>query len=301
MGGSSGGGSSGAVIYEPYISSVHADWLDRTSTDNITSSITDLMNTAIGATNPFAGVTSIDPDADITTFQAAVNAFSTFVLAIDPENNWESYIGSATSYIDASVLDETTLTADIAANDAIIDDRITSDILPRFQTGMRDINAVISSSFTLGQSNIEAFAQRDKNKYASELRLSNYKQRNTMIIESTKDILNLFIQKTEYYKIANHYLVEAARIKTVMLVEELEQQTVYDEKDALWDMSAFQYGANVMAAIAGAATTTRGSHPSTEQKVMGGVLSGVAAGAAVGGPAGATIGGIIGGIGGFLT
>ncbi len=302
MGGSGGGQGSGTVEYAQYLEDAHGDWLNASGTDNMDDSVTDLMQAAIDATNPYAGETVYDPATDITEFEAAVTAFSTFVLAIDPEGDWEDYMDAATTQID-SVLSDTTLDAEIAANDAIIDDRITTDILPRFQLGMRDINAVISSSFVLGQANIESFAQRDKDKFAGDLRLSNYKQRNEMIMTGAKDILNLFMQKTEFYKIANHYLIESKRIKVVMFDEELSQQLKIDESDALWDLSIYQYGCNVMAAIGGAVTTTKGNQPSIAQKALGGALSGAAAGAMIGasgGPIGALGGAMIGGLGAAL-
>lgn len=302
MGGSSGGSSgSGKVSYATYMQDAHEDWLDNAGTDTMTSSIVDLMETAHGS-SPFAGITATDPDADITAYEAAVAAFSAFVLAVDPETNWETYIGSATTEIDDNILDDTTLLAEIAANDAIVDSRITTTILPRFQAGMRDINAVVSSAFVIGQSNIESEAQLDKNKFAADLRLQNYRQRNDMIMAGTKDILNLLIQKLEYYKIANHYIIESKRIKNVMLTEEIDKNVHFDEKDTVWDMSVYQYGGNVMAAIHGGAASTTGNQPSVASKALGGALSGAAAGAVASGgnPVGAGIGAAIGVAGSIL-
>ncbi len=303
MGGSSGGGSqgSGAISYPSYIESAHYDWLTAGGVDDMDSSIVDLMKEGMAGANPYTGETVYDPATDITEFEAAVTAFSTFVTTIDPDGDWAGYMDAAETQVD-SILSDTTLDAEIAANDAIIDDRITTDILPRFQLGMRDINAVISSSFVIGQAIIESFAQRDKDKFAGDLRLSNYKQRNEMIVTGAKDILNLFLQQMEYYKIANHYLIESKRIKVVMFDEELTQQLKLDENDALWDLSIYQYGGNVMAAISGGASTTKTSQPSMGQKALGGALSGAAAGAMMtgGNPLGAAAGALIGGIGGAL-
>ncbi len=296
MGGSGGGGNSGKIEYPVYMQTAHSDWLDNTGADSMTSSIVDLMKIAHGS-SPFSGLTVYDPDTRATVFEDAVDDFSTFVLAMEPGTDWTTAISTVTSYIDASVLDDTTLDAEVAAHDAIIDARLTDTILPRFQIGMRDINAVVSSSFVIGQSNLEAQAQLDKNKFSADLRLSNYKQRNDMIMNSTKEALNLFIHKAEYFKIANHYLIEAARIKMVMKNEELGQQIEIDEKDTVWDMSVYQYGGNVLASIAGAAAATRGNQPSTAQKALGGALSGAAAGAAIGaagGPIGAGGGALLG-------
>jgi len=67
MGGSSGGGGgSGAVSYPTYMTDVHNDWLDNTGVDTITSSITDVMDAALG-NSPFLGMDAYNPDADISS------------------------------------------------------------------------------------------------------------------------------------------------------------------------------------------------------------------------------------------
>ena len=98
------------------------------------------------------------------------------------------------------------------------------------------------------------------------------------------------------------YTIESRRIAVVMKNEEVAANIEIDEKDAVWDMSVFQYGCNVMAAIAGAAATTKGNQPvsSTGKSVLGGALSGAAAGMMTGNPVFAGIGAVIGGLGGLL-
>ncbi len=299
-GSSSGGGQSGKVEYSAYLEAVHLDWLGTgIGGDAMTTNIAEAMEIA-HASSPFSGVTVYDPDVDTSAMIIDLALLSVLVQGLDETADWNAFSTSVAAQVDTNILDDTTLVAEITANDAIIDDRITTDILPRFQAGMQDINAVVSSAFVIGKAVIEGFAQRDKDKFGSDLRLSSYKQRNDMIMQGTKDVIGMLVSKLEYHKILVHYSTEVRRIKNLMKSEELSQQLEIDEKDVVWDMGVYQYGANVMAGITGAAATTRGNQPSTLQKALGGVLSGVAAGATVGGGPGAIVGGILGLASSFL-
>ena len=103
------------------------------------------------------------------------------------------------------------------------------------------------------------------------------------------------------YQALSQITAEANRIKIVAKVEETEKNLKYDEQDALWDLEMYQYGGNILASIAGAASGTKGKEVSTGASVLGGAMSGAAAGASIGGPIGAGIGGVIGGIAGLLS
>jgi len=72
----------------------------------------------------------------------------------------------ATGVTDAEII----LDVDAFANQ--IDDEILIKVLPRFKRGMQDINAVVSSAFVIGSSNIEGFRNRDVDKHNSGLRVN---------------------------------------------------------------------------------------------------------------------------------
>lgn len=57
-----GGGSSGKVDFPDHMKVAHKDWLDGTGTDTMTSSVVDLMNTAMTGASPYNGYTPVDPD-----------------------------------------------------------------------------------------------------------------------------------------------------------------------------------------------------------------------------------------------
>jgi hypothetical protein len=294
--GGGGGGSSGAVDYPTYMKDVHNDWLDNTGIDKITSSITDAMNSAL-STSPWTGQVAYDPDDDISAYIASLANFRTILSGLNDTANWASFYDQSNAKITDSTED------DIIAYGNILDDQLTINTLPRFKRGMQDINAVVSSSFVIGESVIEGFRDRDVAKYAADIRLSRQQQ----ILNGVDQIINI---RNNRLGLEDSYVktyIEAMRIKIVAKKEESDKNIDIDEQDALWDLEVFQYGANVMASIQGGTVSNGPRRPSTAASVLGGALSGAAAGAMIGStmaPAGGlmpmAIGAVLGAATGFL-
>lgn len=301
-GGSSGGGggsSSGAVSHAAYLEAIHADWLNNTGADTISSSITDVMNSAL-AYSPWTGLTAYDPDAQITAYEGVMAAFKALLAGISDTGDWNSLYTQAETSIDNPVV----IANDVAAFAAILDDQITTTILPRFRRGMQDINAVVSSAFPIGEAVIEAFRDRDVAKYTTGLMMGKDDKKLT----ATSQMLQLMIQRLSWEESYVRVYTEGQRIKIVAKKEETDQNAKLDEEDALWDLEVFQYGGNIMAAIQGGTVGSKPKAASPFQSALGGAMSGAAAGAMVGasmgssaGPYGAVIGGILGAGAGLLS
>lgn len=287
-GGGGGGGSSGAVDFPAYMKTVHGEWLDNTGADTIEAnqSVTALIKAGIGA-SPYTGETAYNPDTSITAFITRIDNYETLIDALDETTLWNSYITNA---INATT--ETVIDTSVAAHAAILSDRLTTEILPRFQTGMRDINAVISSSFVLGQAIIEGFNERSVADYDGKLRV-------TLLTEALKDQITLLNLKLQYNDAVAKTVVEANRIKVVMKKEQTDEQLEIDSNDYKWELELYQYGANILSSISGSAISTQKS-PSKGMSSLGGALSGAAAGAVSGNPFGVIGGAVIGGIGGLF-
>lgn len=286
MGGGSGssgggGGGSGAVSYPAYLEAVHGDWLNNGGADTITQSVTDTMNTAFGA-SPWAAATAYNPDADIVNMIAAPNNLQTLVTLLSAGTGLDTLI--------SQILDESRITNSVNAFSNDLDDRLASEILPRFEAGMRNINAVVSSAFAIGRALIEEGQNRQVARYNADIRLKSFGD----------DAIKVIGMKLEYQKSVSQMLAEAYRIKIVAKKEERDANLKIDESDALWDLEVFQYGANLMAAIGGGTSSPNTKQPSTSQSMIGGAMTGAAAGAMIGGPPGAIIGGILGAASGLL-
>jgi len=275
--GGGGGGGSGAVSYPAYMQTVHNDWLDNSGADTITSSITDVMNSALGS-SPWTTQVAYDPDADITEMVNSVDGLQTLVDLLSSGTTLDTLI--------SSVLDDSRIDDSVDEYAADLDARLTSEVIPRFERGMQDINAVVSSAFVIGRALIEENQNRQVAKYSADLHMKAF----------SDDAIKLISLKLEYQRMATATLVETYRMKIVAKKEENEVAMSIDEKDALWDLEVFQYGANLLAGIGGGTSDTR--KPSVLQSAIGGALSGAAAGAMIADTeAGASLGpwGMIGG------
>lgn len=408
---SGGGSSSGKSDYPTYMKEWHAELLGNPAPlSGVASSIA-----AAAQLSPYHNEVAYNPDLAISAFETDVASLRALVTALSPSTNWLTYralpniigfspsvhtpvavgtfdtpatvaaLSTTPTITDISALMPLTNISDIdaeiaalvAANDAEIDDKVLSDILPRFMAGMRDINAVHSSAFTIGRAIIEAFALRDKNKVGADLRLMGAKEKNALRLQynqqliekaralvmrdqasaevtlsgdrnnlargdlvlrredfmlrqkevnikakyenarlemvfnelmlkreelisgNVRDIMQLVLSQLEYSKTVAHYGIESNRIKTLIKREEQESQLEYASKDALWYLELYTYGANMLAAISGAATTTKGGGPSKAQSAIGGGLSGAAAGAMMGSVVpgvGTVVGAVAGGL-----
>jgi hypothetical protein len=111
-----------------------------------------------------------------------------------------------------------------------------------------------------------------------------------MHLEGTGQILRLMLQRIAWEDDYARMFVEGKRIKIVAKKEQTDQNATIDEKDGLWDLEVFQFGANLMAGIAGGTSGNKLKTPSVAQSVIGGAMSGAATGAMIGGQAGNAVG-----------
>ena len=255
-------------------------------------------------------MTAYDPDTDITTYLASVTDLDTLVNAFI--GTLDLTVASPTLPDEVSESDITSDVANLEAQlDSLKDDRLTGSVIPRFEAGMRDINAVVNSAFVIGRSMIESDADaeitRDVAAHGSKLRISvkptDAQVGELNLRESELDLRNReFVAKSrqvelDFQRMLTQLVVEAYRLKIVAKKEETDLNNDYTMNDSRWDLEVFQYGANVMASPAGGTAVPSGKKATTGS-VIGGALSGGAAGAAggfmVGGPVGAAIGGVLG-------
>lgn len=292
-GGSSGGGSSGAVSYPAYMETIHSTWLTEISA---------FISAATTGVSPFSAEVAYDPATRITTMESAVCTFKTAVEALDYDADWEAGIDSAKTKLDAAVFDDTYINADIEAFEDLLEDDITDVILPAYQTGMRDVNAVYSSAFVMGEALIYAKKTKDVTKYGTDLRMKFNLQRNDAIIQCTNTMLQNLIKRVELSQAVSSQTIENQRMGIVALKEQADQDFNIIDLDARWDMDVYQYGANMLAGIGGGSVSPGGdAQMSKGQSALSGAFSGAAIGATVGGGPGALVGGVLGGIGGLLS
>lgn len=285
--GGGGGGSSGAVSHSAYLEAIHGNWLNGGGVDTLTDSITVVMEAAIG-NSPWTGATAYDPDADLTVMTNAADDLQTLVDLLSSGTTLDTLI--------AGVLDHTRVDNSVTEYAADLDARLISEVLPRFERGMQDINAVSSSAFVIGRALIEQNQDRQVAKFSADMHAKAF----------SDDAIRVINLKLEYQKMATQMLAETRRIKIVAKGEETTANLKYDEEDALWDLEVFQYGGNLLGAIGGGVLAPKAKEPSKMQSALGGAMSGMAAGAMIGSAipgigtaAGAIAGAILGGAAGL--
>jgi len=294
-GGSSGGGASGKVDFPDYMKTWHGQALDHAGVDTVASSVTDIINAALG-NSPFAGVNAYDPDADITAYEAAIAGFDVLIAGIDEPVDWAALYTQAVASIDG--VSNAEITADVVAFAAEQDDQLTTIVLPRFESGMRDIGAVVSSAFAIGKSNIEGFRDRDVARHSSKIRLAVVSDRGRLYLEGTSQMMQFLQAKYAWEESYMKTVIEGKRIKIVAKKEQTEVDMKIDEADSLWDFGVFRYGTNMLASISGSAVSEDSEMKSNLlPSVIGGALSGAAAGTMIGGPGWGTAIGAVAGAG----
>jgi hypothetical protein len=286
-GGSNGGGStSGTSGYPPYMEAWHYDALCDMGGASLSLSMAEVMNTAF-SNSPYAGAAGFDPSPNLT------NIDNILVDLADVVSDFTTTIAVGTLISD--MFSAPAITDVIDAFELDFDTRVAAVTIPRFEAGMRDIGAVVSSAFAIGKSIIELDRDRQVAKFSADLRMKTFSDYNA----SRQALLQLILQANQH---ATATTIEANRLEIVASKEYTDTNLKLDEMDALWDLEVFKYGGNLLGAIAGSAVSTgenregSKSHPS----VLGGVLSGAAAGATIGtsfsAGTGTAIGGLLGGV-----
>jgi len=275
-----GGSSSGQSDWPEYMKDFHTSLLDNAGGDlPLSTSMVDVMEVAL-AGSPWIGELPYDPDVELAAMLASVTNLQTLVTLL-----------SSGTGLDALIID---VLSDARIDDAVdeysldLSAIVTADVLPRFEAGMRNINAVVSSAFVIGRANIEESRLREVSKFSANLHMKAFGD----------DALRLIALKLEGQKTASHMIIEANRLKIVAKKEETDTGHTIDEADATWDLNVFNHAGNLLASIGSGVMGSPKKSPLSS--AIGGAMTGAAAGFMVGGPTGAVIGGAAGAAAAFL-
>lgn len=281
-GGSSGGGGggSGAVSYPAYMQSQHETWM--TDIDTEIASAT--------SNNPFTSATAFDPTDEIAAMSSALAALEVELDAFDPDLLIASTMSAVATALDAQLLSDGAIVLATKAFSDLADNEFDVKTRPKFLAGMRDINAVQSSTFLVGLANLESDRAKSVESYAADLYIKKFFQRNELIGKLSGDFIQLRAAKVQFWLDYTRSRIDAMRIAIVALKEEADQNLSIDENDARWGIDLYQHAANMLGAIGGGTVSTGKKQASQGQSALGGALAGAAMGAQVGGGYGAAIG-----------
>ena len=265
MGG--GGGSAPAytwseIRYAGYIETRHSDFL------------LSVYSARIGAisNSPFANYTDIEVDNAffgagyaISSFPSLYDMYGKFMAGLDIEALWTQEYNDT---IDSSVVNDL-----IAAEGALIDDEIETTSIPRLQTGMRDLNSVMSSSFVVGKSLIEDTRTKMVAKFSADLKyqlIPIAQSRWQTHLDWNKQVVSIYAEVMKLYFSAKTDIDE---VNYAMAA-----------KNVLWPFTVLDFERAALGALQGATNSkTDVAGASTASRVLSGALTGAAMGAMVGG------------------
>jgi len=277
-----GGGSSsdsGVTRYAPYIEKKHDAFLVNSQAFGVIAK----------NNNPYSDYVDLNFDDAfygagyvMASFPSLYDMFGKFMAGLDIEVLWDQVLGD--------VQNNDTIQAVVIAHRNIIDADIQSSKMPRFKEGMRDINAVMSSSFIAGKAMILKEGVRDLVEFDANLR---YK-----LIPVAAEVFSKHLAWN--MGVVSSYL----EVMKLAILTKFDTDTTnygFARKNVMWPFTVLEQERANLGALQGAVAGSAGGEASTGQKVLGGAMGGAAAGASVGGPWGAVIGGVVGGIAGAFS
>lgn len=280
MGGSRGGssgGSNGTVRYAEYIEDRHKVFLTDTYNHRV----------SIVGQNPYTNFADVPVDVaffgagyTIANFPSLYDMFGKFVAGLNIEALW--------SEMYASTVHAPEINNMVREYSREVTDELDTVSLPRFQAGMRDIGAVMTSSYVVGKALLEDGRNKAVAKFNAELKYKMIpiaQERWKTHLEWNRGVI------TSYADVIKHFFAIKESLTT--LNYEIRM------KRALWPLTVMDFERANLGALQGATKNSTGSESS---KGGGGVLGGALSGAAAGGmmtggnPIGMVVGGVLGGV-----
>lgn len=262
-----------AIEYPSYMQIQHEFWLDGGGTGaDDTKGLSLAIKNAI-TTNPYTGLTGYDPSTNIASMVTAIDTFAATITAMNAHTDFDTYQNAAAAQIDATISPDAYILARVQAHASALDTEVSAKIIPRFNAGMRDINAVQTSAFVIGRAIIEIDRNEKVDKFMADLRFQADAKRGDLIQAATNEMVRMHLQK-----------IELGRVVAAMTIEELRlaiaaQSDYNTEVKALaadlgrWPLEVYKYGANMLASIGGGTTSSVPMDGNKTARIVGAGLS----------------------------
>jgi len=263
--GSSGGGGGGdsqtTIRYAPYVEAHHSSFLSTVAANR----------NSIMYSSPFTDYVNIEVDSAffgagylISSFPSLYDMYGKFMAGLDIDTLWTQLFEDTVNSSQVGSL--------VAAEAALIDDDIEINSIPRLQTGMRDINAVMGSSFVIGKSIIEDAKVKALSKFSADLKyhlIPVASARWSTHLEWNKGVVGVYAELMKLF------------FSTKVDVNEVNYSMAAKHK--LWPFTVLDFERASLGSLQGATNSkTDVAGASTASKVLGGALSGAAMGAMIG-------------------
>jgi hypothetical protein len=235
--------------------------------------------------SPFSDFTDVEVEVGffgsgyvLASFPSLYDMYGKFMAGLDIEYLFDQAFEGTT---DGAIVHEL-----ISEQASELSYDLENDIIPRYEVGMRDINAVMSGTFVVGKAMLETKRMKELSKLSAELR---YKMI-PVAVERWKTHLEWNKQvTTTYIDILKLYIDAALAVNS--------HNYEMHAKDSLWPFTVLDYERVALGCLTGATKQTAdvaGASSTKAGRAIGGAMSGAAAGALVGNVPGAIIGGALG-------
>jgi hypothetical protein len=266
-----GGGGSTKTEYPGYMKNWHQTWL---------SAINSEMVTALAAGSPLLTISLPDVGVYFGTPEGTVyGALDTFTH-MDIDRLWNM---SYEAVVSGNVFQDAVKVFTDAFHE-----QAEEKLLPEFKAGMRNINAVQTSQFVIGESIIHSTILRQAAQHATDLQ--------KVLLNICQNITQM---KVQAYKDTIHYILETSRLNLAALHDRNTLDIKIKEDSSNWRLDMYEHAARMLGSINGSAVPVR-HKGSPIQSALAGAASGAAMGSAMG-PLGAAAGGVIGAAGGYFS
>lgn len=271
MGGGEGD-STTTVRWAPYVEAAHIEYLEAIQSYRTWAlewenpGVSDVMRRS-----PYKNY--VDLDFDIAFFGAG------FLISSYP-SLWDMY-GKFMAGLDIEVLFnhefEDTINGAVVENAINVEaDRLEDDLIqdayPRFETGLRDINSVMSSSFIIGRALMESARTKAIARFSADFKarlLPLVVDRWKTHLDWNKGVIDMYAQLIKFY------------ILTKIDVD--NQNFEIKAKNYLWPFTILNFERAAVATLAGPQDTqTDVAGASKGQRMMGAAMTGASAGAMIG-------------------
>jgi hypothetical protein len=245
-----------AIEYATYMQDIHNMWLDGVKNGAAVDSggIAASMVTAIAA-NPYSAMTGYDPATDVTAMASAVTALAAVVATMNPHTDYDTYHQAAVAEIDATVAPDTYINARTQAHAAGLDSELNMKVIPRFNAGMRDINAVQTSAFVIGRAIIETERNDKVDKFMADMRYAADAKRGDLIQGATNEMIRMHLQQVELSRVVAAITIEELRLSIAAKSDYQTELKAIAADKGRWPLEVYKYGANMLASIGGGTTS----------------------------------------------
>lgn len=229
------GVSETTIRYPDYVEEHHGIFLDLVADERaiaiVNSPYDDYEALATEVENALFGAGYI-----ISDFPSLYDMFGKFMAGLDVDALFDQIFADSTSGAIISNL--------ISEHASMLSDDLENDALPRFVTGLRDINSVMSSTFVVGKAMMETQREKEVSKFSAELKYRMI----PVAVDRWKTHLNWNTNVVKTYLETMNQAVDT-------MVKIRNQDIAVDARDILWPLEVLKREGTALGALTEAQTT----------------------------------------------